>query len=217
MKPCLLRNTKNHTKKTMNIKISMILMLGILAAWNAKAQTVLLNQPFNTSLSSWNDSGSYWDCFDDFTLSGGGVVNQVGWSGLGGSGITLNDFSVIFYSDDNGLPGTLLASNNIPDYANQTPSGSDYEGHILYNYSGTLAAPFSAAPGTEYFLSVHAYTGFTWQASSVGNNGGMQEADGTPDSSGNFAFTLEGSAVPEPGTITLGLIGASAFLFRRRR
>jgi hypothetical protein len=32
----------------------------------------------------------------------------------------------------------------------------------------------------------------------------------------NLAFTLESTAVPEPGTIALGFFGALAFLFRRR-
>ena|SRR5271157_996241 len=196
----------------MHIKIVTILSIGILAASTAKAQSVLYSQPYNTT-GNFTSSGPY-TVYDDFTLSSGGTVNIVDWSGADLGGI--KGFTVSFWSDNGGLPGTLLASDNIIGSAGETPSGSDSDSRPIYNFSATLASPFSAAPGTEYFLSIVANIGFCWVTSDVGNSGILQYEVGYTRIYWyhGMAFTLE--TVPEPGTIALGLFGASVFLFGRR-
>jgi hypothetical protein len=205
-------------KETMNIKIATILGLGILAASGAKAQSVLYSQPFDSGNRS--DFSPYWACYDDFTLSGGGTVNKVDWSGLDLGGVT--GFTISFWSDNSGTPGTSLASDSITGLAGETFSGQYgiVKTQPIYNYSATLASSFSVAPGTGYYISITANDGdWCWETSGVGNHGALQvnSVASVSINDAGLAFTLEGSTVPEPGAIALGLFGASAFLFRRRK
>jgi hypothetical protein len=207
-------------KEIMHIRIATILGFGILAASSARAQSVLASQPYANG--NYTSSGPY-TVYDDFSLAGGGSVTTVNWSGLDEGGLT--GFTVSFWSDNGGLPGTLLTSDDIAGSAGETFSGSyDHEPRPIYNYSATLASPFSAARGTEYFLSIAGDTGINgnwcWEISGVGNSGILQYEAGFYNPiywDNGMALTLEGNAVPEPGTIALGLFGASAFLFRRRK
>ena len=203
------------------IRIVAILGSAILAASRTEAdgQGVLFSQPFDET-GNFTSSTPY-AVYDDFTLPSGGKINQVNWSGLDEGG--LKGFTVSIWSDKGGLPGTLLASDNITGLAGEKASGNVYldsPGSPIYNYSATLGSPFSAAPETEYFLSIVG-TGdngcWCWETSAVGNTGILQYQDvlgyNPIQKDAGMAFTLE--TVPEPSTIALGLFGALAFLFRR--
>jgi hypothetical protein len=169
-------------------------------------------------LGNYTSSGIY-KVYDDFTLASGATINQVDWSGVDGGG--LSGFTISFWAGGGPLPGGLLASETIAGSAGETFSGDlSSIGAPIYNYSATLASPFSAAAGTQYFLSVVANTGseatWSWQSSVVGNSAaGAHESFGYDITGLNVAFTLE--SVPEPGTVTLGMFGVSLCLFGRRR
>jgi len=207
-------------KETLHIKIATLLALGILTASNANAQFVLVNQALDTGpgRTGFNSTLGYYSVYDDFTL-GGGPVGTVGWFGTD-SGIT--GFTVSFWTDNFGSPGTLLESDSISGLAGATPTGISLGSLPVYSYEVNLTAPFSGSFGTEYFLSIVASAapggGFFWADSMAGNGGGYQVGRlGDPDLVANTAFTLDEAAVPEPGVIALGVIGASAFLIRRAR
>jgi hypothetical protein len=206
--------------KVMQMKIATILGLAGLTVSIARANLPpgIYTQPYYT-LGNYTSSGIY-KVYDDFTLASGATINQVDWSGVDGGGLT--GFTVSFWDGAGPYPGgTLLASETIAGSAGETFSGdTDNIGRPIYNYSATLASPFSAAAGTEYMLSIVANTGsagtWAWQRSMVGNlNAGAQESSGFDITGLNAAFTLE--SVPEPGTVTLGLLGALVCLFGRRR
>jgi hypothetical protein len=203
--------------QTMNVRIPTMLVIRVLAPSSAKAQSVLFSQPYNVIENYTSALGD--QVYDDFTLSGGGTVNEVVWSGL-----YLPDYgyTISFWSDHSGSPGTLLVSDNISGSAGATFSGNYGLGNNpIYNYSATLAFPFVAAAGIEYYLSIVANSpgDWCWESSSVGNSGVLQFNGATlnPAPGSGAAFTLEGTEVPEPGTIVLGLFGTAAFLFCRRK
>jgi hypothetical protein len=211
----------------MNIKFATILGLAILAASSAKAQTVLYNQYLSLATAYVSDNASSSTLYDDFTLSAGGVIKNVSWYGTdpGEYSTGFTGFTVEFLSDNGGLPGSVLADNFIGapagEYATHYMGDPGYQ---LFGFSGTLSTPFTAAPGTEYFLSIAADISggdWYWTTADQGDNGAV----GCGGDYGNsfypidtdVAFTLSGTTVPEPSTIALALFGASAFLFGRRK
>ncbi len=204
-------------KMIIHTGIATILGLGLPAISNA--QTTLLSQPFSTDGNLTSSPQYTFAGYDDFTLSGGGTVNQVMWWGLDFGGIT--GFTISFWTDQGGLPGTLLVSDNIPGVPGETYAGTTPMADVpIDSYSSALATPFSAVPGTAYLISIVVNSGnWCWEASDVGNQGVEQWEHTSYYHFGynGAAFDLEGTEVPEPGTIALGLFGASVFLFRRHR
>jgi hypothetical protein len=72
----------------------------------------------------------------------------------------------------------------------------------IYNFS-TSVAPFIAIPGTEYYLSIVAYSQqWYWEQASNGNSGGYEYAIinnvGQYISTGGQAFTLLGTIITPP-------------------
>lgn len=198
----------------------MILGFGILGASSADAQSVLYSQPYDgvSVYASFVRSGSGSDssCFDDFTLSGGGTITDLNWTGFAYPNQTINGFTVSFWSYAAGRAGSLLASDSL----DLTSVRATPESGFIFNYSAAVA-PFSAAAGTGYFLSIVANVpdgSWSWGTSSIGNHGAYSVSlFETQITDNGLAFTLEGTAVPEPDTSVLGLMSAAALLFHRRK
>jgi hypothetical protein len=191
--------------------------LGILTA-SSSSGAVLFSQPFNEANSYYSSGGpGYPNYYDDFILPGGGTISKVDWSGISSDDLTA--FTINFYSDNNGFPGTKLSSGAITGDAGQTASGTE----TIDNFSAPLPAAFTAAPGTEYFIQILGTAsgagGFYWETSGQGNGGTISQLGNfsPTDINVNLAFTLEGTPAetPEPNTLLLGLLGAAAFLVRR--
>jgi len=109
------------------------------------------------------------------------------------------------------VPGTQSGTGGV----NPLPNSATVQVYAWYNAGGTLTS-YSAA------LAAGAPTGFSTTANVTGLGG--QPASGPPNtaptlptgSAGIGNFNVTGS-VPEPSTIALGVMGASAFLMRLRK
>ena len=100
---------------------------------------------------------------------------------------------------DPGIPGVSAAS-----------SSATLSLAAWYNGGGTISSLAAAeAAKVPYGWS----TPFT--LSGLGNLGAPPSTP--PDLTGLTSFSLVTTSVPEPGTITLGLMGAAAFLARRKQ
>jgi hypothetical protein len=135
------------------------------------------------------------DTFDDFTSTTGGTVRSLTWQGLyctkqAGAPAptpTASSFFVGFFPDQNGSPdmqAPLASSTYAVAQTAQSPAGTDTAFNCdgvagtsaaLYNYTLTLAVPFTAAAGTRYWIEVAAitpdYTVYWGWNSGIGGNG----------------------------------------------
>jgi len=103
-------------------------------------------------------------------------------------------------SPDPGIQGTGLTSG-----ASATLSLAAW-----YNGGGTITSLAAAEAAKVPY-------GWSTPFSLTGLGGTGSPPATPPDLVGLTSFSLVTSAVPEPGTITLGLMGAAAFLARRRK
>jgi hypothetical protein len=166
--------------------------------------------------------------YDNFMLATSASINEVSWTGEyfnpPNQG-TITAWTVNFYADAAGQPGSLLESNYDTGTGGETYLGS-YAGFPTYTYDVSLAGPFAAAAGTQYWMSIVPDLGFPpqwgWSSGTGGDGMSYQVFFGTGSSiAADMSFTLSGTAtVPEPASfalagIGLGLVGLASW--RRRR
>jgi hypothetical protein len=199
-----------------NEKFRLIVAIASFLGISAPCQTILYSQPYATYTGSPADALPEYDVYDDFKLGAGGTVNQVTWTGFLNISFSVGSFNLAFWSNQEGLPGTLLLSETIMGNANQTfvSTAPDNQFTDINNYSTTLTTPFQAAPGTDYYLSIQAGNGgWGWGGSTTGDSGILQFAYDYSSythylSPAGTAFTL--IEVPEPGTASLIGLGCAA-------
>jgi hypothetical protein len=195
----------------------------------------LYSQPFDmtgNAYSSQNDTtggnGNFATVYDDFTLGSSAMINNVQWVGEFFNPVEFGNitaFTVDFYANNGGIPGSLLSTNYIAGDANETDIGN-YNGFEAYSYSLDVTN-FAATAGTEYWMSIEPDLGFPpqwgWSTSSVGDGMGYQCFDGSCGTIGgvNLAFTLNGgqnTGTPEPASLFLmgsGLLMLGGMVRRR--
>jgi len=102
--------------------------------------------------------------YDSFRLSSPSLINTVTWEG-GYFGpptqVPITNFTLTFYNDAGGKPGTALATSVIPfANANQTnlhnEIGSTGANVLVADYSANLPTSFLANDNTPYWLSIQA-------------------------------------------------------------
>lgn len=197
-----------------------VLVMGLSASSHALAETVY-SQPVALNWGYYSSVDTIWTAYDNFTLSSAATIGSVDFAGgtLGTPAAT--SFTISFYSDNAGLPGTLLSSTTVgagsPVYIGNDPQTA------VYGYSASIN-PFSASAGTEYWLSIVDNDPLNLWAWEMGTGGDSREvsinSSGDVDSEAyDLAFSLNTpAATPEPsGLVLLGtsLLGAAGIARRR--
>jgi hypothetical protein len=199
----------------------------------ARADSTLYDQPTDLAgaYTSQTDTsggglGSYATAYDNFTLGTASTIDSVTWVGSYSNPATqvpISAFSISFYADNAGVPDALLQTENISGNANETSLGTDGSGNPAFSYSADVT-PFSVAAGTQYWLSIVAYTdgatpAWGWETG-IGGDGNAYQVYGAGGPIPNdLAFSLVGNAVPEPSTLvmlSIGAVSALGFGWRRR-
>jgi hypothetical protein len=210
-----------------------VMAMGVAASTPARADSTLYSQPtdFGGAYASQNDTssggaGNFATAYDNFTLGTAATVDSVTWVGsYFGSPGSINAFAVSIYDDSSGTPGALEETTNISGNANETFLQTDLSGNPTYSYSAAVT-PFSAAAGTQYWLSIVPSTNgefpqWGWETGTGGDGSGYQVFDGNGSPIFNdLAFSLLGSpnsAVPEPSTLILATLGALGVIGYSRR
>lgn len=214
-------------------------LLSALLCWGAMASAQAVPvyiQPFNTTgsdaiASELVSGGNTFNAYDDFKLTTATTITGLSWVGsMFGPSEPLqpiNGFKLTFLSDNAGAPGASLFSQTIAGTANETFLGNLVGGFPAFSYQATLSTPFAVAAGTTYWLSIQAQVGkelpfWGWAFGTGGNEKfrlNNTDSPGLASFPADLAFTLDHqvTAVPEPSTLMLSLVGLAALLVVRRR
>ena len=203
--------------------------MSLFAVTAAQATITLYSQPTNFPNNSYYASqNSFTTDYDDFTLAQNSTITGVNWTGEffnPPTTATINSFTIAFYQDNSGVPGTQLFTDTIPGDANAVSLGPGNNNHQPgYDYSTNLDSPFVANAGTKYWLSIAAnfpvYPQWAWDSGTGGDGVSYQIFLGTDyPRTTDDAFTLIGT-VPEPSPISgiiVGAVGLSFLAVLRRR
>ncbi|MBA2919554.1 PEPxxWA-CTERM sorting domain-containing protein [Sphingomonas sp. MAH-20] len=212
--------TKGALLKAVTLSSAMTLSAATSAA-------TLYDQPYDGSgalIASQNDTGggngNFATVYDNFTLGGASTVTGVSFTGGYFNPPTVGNitsFTLNFYADNAGQPGSSLATASIP--------GNGGESCVSTICTYSVAVNFAAAAGTQYWLSIVPDVAFPpqwgWATGSNGDGVAYQDFFGSRSRlTADLAFTLTGNAaVPEPATwaLMLGGFGLAGAALRRRR
>ena len=211
-------------------------MVGVFGTANA---ALLYNQPAHTPGATGGDGYSShsgldrWGA-DDFTFTGNAwSINQIDMTFVRNTGNeVITGFNVEFYTNNAGLPGTSLGGTNSTSFSLDAGAGGTYFGrpdvHALVDINtiplepGTYwMAAMVVSNGNIFWLTAATLTGsesaFRWPASGYPNWTSGSQTNLFGGARVDLAYSLHGSAVPEPASMAVLSLGAAALLRRRRK
>jgi len=215
------------------MKMHALLIGGMLAYAGAANAGTLYSQPWDggsNSFASQNDTpggiGNFATAYDNFTLSSTSDVEDVEWTGgyfnPPESG-PITAWTITFYANNAGALGGVLNTLKFNDTGNETFVGIVNGIFPIYTYSETFTS-IDLAAGT-YWLSVvpdlSVPPQWGWATGTGGDGTSYENFLGTLSATGvDMAFDITGSAIPEPSTwamMMLGFAGLGFAGFRARR
>lgn len=179
-----------------------------------------------------NPSTTAYITADDVKFLAPVHLDRIEWSGLyyKSSSLALtpasDDFSIRFYTDNNGKPAgptgiaLFLPGNNV----NRTATAMDASGSPVFAYGADIDLTLNS--NQTYWLSIsNRSTGTTadyyWLGQTfTGNNAVSSTTQGTTWGSGAGSwvdFRVYGTVVPEPGSLVLVAVAGTLFASRRKR
>jgi hypothetical protein len=213
-------------------KLTLILIAVLCLSSSPALAGIIYSQPFDftgNAYSSQNDTngfGLFAQVYDDFKVNFGFTVESIQFTGEYFNPPQHGDitgWTVQFYSDANGQPGSLLYSVHFAGTGNETSLGT-FGGFPTFTYD-INGLNFSGNYNTQYWLSVYPDLGFPpqwgWSSGTGGDGLSYQDFFGARSPlAADMAFTLgAGCAWPDSGCMTepgsllllasglLGLIG----------
>lgn len=195
----------------------------------ASNYNVLYNQTYNNTNAYQSDSNpsdiSAETNADNFTLSASSLVKAISWDGIVYGAGTPTTFTISFYTNSSGLPGSVIATYDVTPTVTDTDSVTN--GDETYSYSASL--PSTLLYGSvEYWVSIVAdgsTSTFGWVTGTGPGDGFAYSYPPTPgfslsSSTDDLSLTLLGSPAPTPEPSSLALLGTgvlgAAGLLRRR-
>lgn len=192
---------------------------------------VYANVIFENPLAELDDVTGYLsDSFvsvqlgDTFSLQTTSTINSVEWWGGFAEDFPLypDDFTISIFELDGGIPKkTPLFLHNVGQVDVENSRFLERGGGIPeYRYFSPIAA-ITLDPG-DYFLSIVNYIDYPywyWHTSSASGTAWSRDSRSEEWISipTKLAFTLSGTAIPEPGVIALFCTGLIVLLLRRRK
>lgn len=208
--------------------ILLAALFALVMSTAAYADTTLYTQAYdnngflNASQNDVGGLGNFASTYDNWNINPGGLytVNEVQFTGgyFNGNPGTITGWTVnVYFANSNGGPGTLQHTAHISGNGNETLLGGNI---YTYDISGL---GFQELSGIEYWLSVVPDLKFPpqwgWATGTGGDGVGWQDYLGQSGPIGyDSAFTLIGTAVPEPGTLVMlgtGVLGLAGALRRK--
>ena len=189
---------------------------------------------------------SGFQSFDNFSVTSGGAVEKVTWTGFwidlnnplpaASPSPDALSWDIAFYGDNVGTPGSQLFLESFSAASVSSTflgtgvfsAGGSYN-VSFYEYSIDLAAAFPVLPTTQYWVSALSRSesylpAFALEAPlavmivpiSTSSRAALSIVDAALVAR-DRAFVLEGTVVPEPGTLLVGAAGLLALPLLRRR
>lgn len=224
--------------RTVVYSAAFFLLLALPLGQASADSITLYDQPSNFPndgvFPSQNDTtpggfGNFATVYDNFTLTNTSAIADVHWQGgyfNPGEQGNITAFTISFWPDVAGEPGPdPLFTAVIPGNANETFVGDEWFGPI-FDYGVDLTTPFVALADTTYWLSIVPDLAFPpqwgWYTGVGGDGKGVIDffSLGRIELQTDFAFSLTGSVIPEPASLTLfslGLIGLFGYSRRKQR